>query len=67
MILPPKNFISRRKNKAEFKNLYGSEVLSSDFTGLRLGLAKWDLWGLGGNAFFACFRAYVGQPHGCIH
>ena len=35
MILPPKNNFSKNQNKAEFKNLDDSEVLSIDFPGLK--------------------------------
>jgi hypothetical protein len=31
---------SKHQNKAEFKNLYGSEVLSSDFPGLKTSAAS---------------------------
>ena len=40
MILPQKNFISKRKNKAEFKCLDDSEVLSCDFPGLKTSAAS---------------------------
>ena len=33
-------FLSKHQNKAEFKNLYGSEVLSSDFPGLKTSAAS---------------------------
>ena len=36
----PKNFFSKHKNKAEFKCLDDSEVLSSDFTGMKTSLAS---------------------------
>ena len=35
MTLPPKNIFSKHQTKAEFKNLDDSEVLSSDFPGLK--------------------------------
>ena len=40
MILPQKTFFSKHKNKAEFKCLDDSEVLSSDFSGLRTSAAS---------------------------
>ena len=40
MILPQKNFISKRKNEAEFKCLDDSEVLSCDFPGLNTSAAS---------------------------
>jgi hypothetical protein len=40
MILPPKNFFSKRKNKAKFKCLDDSEVLSFDFPGLKTSAAS---------------------------
>ena len=40
MILPPKNIFSKHQNKAEFKNLDDSEVLSNDFLGLRASAAS---------------------------
>ena len=36
----PKNFFSKHKNKAEFKWLDDSEVLSSDFSGLKTSAAS---------------------------
>ena len=36
----PKNSFSKHKNKAEFKCLDDSEVLSSDFTGMKTSLAS---------------------------
>jgi hypothetical protein len=33
------NFVSKHRNKAELKNLVSSEVLSSDFSGLRTSAA----------------------------
>ena len=40
MILPQKNIFSKHQNKAEFKNLDDSEVLSNDFLGLRASAAS---------------------------
>ena len=39
----PKNFFSKHKNKAEFKCLDDSEVLSSDFPGLKTSAASMTL------------------------
>jgi hypothetical protein len=36
----PKNYFSKHKNKAEFKCLDNSEVLSSDFPGLKISAAS---------------------------
>jgi hypothetical protein len=36
----PKNFFSKHKNKAEFKCLNDSEILSSDFPGLKTSAAS---------------------------
>jgi hypothetical protein len=38
----PKNFFSKHKNKAEFKCLDDSEVLSNDFPGLKTSAASMD-------------------------
>ena len=40
MILPKKVFFSKRENKAEFKCLDDSEVLSSGFSGLKISAAS---------------------------
>ena len=40
MILPPKNIFSKHQNKAEFKNLDDSEVLSSDSSDLTTSTAS---------------------------
>ena len=40
MIVPPKNFFPKRKNKAEFKCLDDSEALSFDFPGLKTSAAS---------------------------
>ena len=40
MILPPKKYVSKHQNKAEFKNLEDSEVPSSDILGLRTSAAS---------------------------
>jgi hypothetical protein len=40
MILPPKIIFSKHQNKAEFKNLNDSEVLSCDFPGLKTSTAS---------------------------
>ena len=40
MILPKKLFFSKHKNKAEFKCLDDSEVLSSGFPGLKTSAAS---------------------------
>jgi hypothetical protein len=40
MILPQKMFFQNIKNKAEFKDLDDSEVLSSDFLVLRISAAS---------------------------
>ena len=34
------SFVSKHQNKAEFENLVDSEVLSSDFSGLRISVAS---------------------------
>ena len=44
MILPKKNFFSKHKIKAEFKCLDDSEVLSSDFPGLKPLQPQWPQW-----------------------
>jgi hypothetical protein len=40
MIIPKKYFLSKHKNKAKFKCLDASEVLSSDFPGLKTSAAS---------------------------
>ena len=66
MILPF-FFLSKHQNKAEFKNLHGSEVLSSDFPSLKTS----DLYSLtnlrGLNDLYGLISSKNTAPDGWIH
>jgi hypothetical protein len=57
-------FLSKHQNEAEFKNLYGSEVLHSDFPGLTTSAASTA--SMASMTFTASFHQKNNDPDGWI-